>query len=76
MLGSLDAMIGRKVVNVRPMGLAELHYENAASGVLIELTRGQAIVICTLKTGEQAVRWQHDTGAVSILDQAAETYSG
>jgi hypothetical protein len=71
---SLQEMVGRKVLEVRPMNDAELYYEKAIEGVLISLTRCQAIVICTREDGKQIVRWQDAAGAVSMPDCVEESY--
>ena len=75
MVDALQEIVGRKVLGVRSLNSSELFFDDAVSGVLIEMTKEQAIVICTLNTGEKVVRWQHAAGSVSILDQVVETYS-
>jgi hypothetical protein len=75
MVDALQEIVGRKVLGVRRLNSNELFFDDAVGGVLIEMTRGQAVVICTLNTGEKVVRWQHPAGYVSILDQVVEAYS-
>jgi hypothetical protein len=71
---ALQEMVGRKILEVRPLNVAELRYENARDGVLISLTRDQCIVICTREDGETVARWQDMGGAVSIPHCVEENY--
>jgi len=73
---TLQEMVGRKVLEVRPMNLAELRYENASDGILITLTREQCIVICTCEDGKTVVRWQDMGGAVLMPHCVEESYQG
>jgi hypothetical protein len=73
---TLHEMVGRKILDVRPMNFAELRYENASEGILISLTKCQAIVIYIREDGEKIVRWQDCAGSVSMPDYFEETYQG
>jgi hypothetical protein len=42
---NLDGLVGKKIQAARPLNYAELRYENAVAGVILELGLAGAIVI-------------------------------